>query len=165
MPHPHLQTYRDGFFEKFLAELPGTPTLASLEHQQAGQPLAVLGDYIAYTAEPLTPVPNAPPIMPQFAVRTGGNGATQTYVMLWIVERFDVATDSPATIARILADFRPPTVSGSADEGVSSELAGKWSQALTADGVRQALARNLSEITAVPAGLPQPSKKARPVAC
>jgi subtilisin family serine protease len=74
--------------------------------------------------------------------------------MLWVVERFDVATDSPETIARILADFRPPTASGSLNEGVSSELAGTWSQALTAEGVRQALARNLNEITSAPAGLP-----------
>jgi subtilisin family serine protease len=153
MPHPDLQTYRDGFFEKFLAELPGTPTLASLEQQQAGHPLVVLGDYIEYSGQPVTPLPNAS-ITPQFAIRTGLDGATQTFVMLWVVERFDVATDSPETIARILADFRPPTASGSTEESVSSELARTWSQALTAEGVRQALARNLSEITAVPAGLP-----------
>ena len=80
----------------------------------------------------------------------GADGATQTYVLLWAVERVDVATDTPETIARILADFRSPT-STAADE-LTSELARAWSQALAADPVRQALARNLSEITQVPCG-------------
>src|SRR6185503_18672280 len=111
MPHPDLQTYRDGFFEKFLAELPGTPTVASLEQQQAGQPLVLLGDYVEYSGPAVTPLPNAS-VTPQFAIRTGGTGAAQTYVMLWVVERFDVATDSPETIARILADFRPLAAAG-----------------------------------------------------
>ena len=43
MPHSDLQTYRDGFFETFLAELPGSPSLADLEGRQAaGQPLALV---------------------------------------------------------------------------------------------------------------------------
>jgi subtilisin family serine protease len=155
MPHADLPVYRDGFFEKFLADLPGTPTLAQIEQQQpAGQPAVLMGDYVEYSGPALTPLPNAS-ITPQFAVRVEAGGSPQTYVMLWVVERFDVATDSPETIARILADFRPPTASGSAESSsISSDLARTWSQALTADAVRQALARNLSDITAAPAGLP-----------
>ena len=155
--HPELQSYRDGFFEKFLVDLPGPPTVATLEQQQpAGQPLVVLGEYIEYTGGPITPVPNGS-ITPQFAIRTEIDGQTRTFVMLWVVERFDVATDTRETIARILADFRSPTVSGTAETpeaSVASELAGRWADALTTAAVRQALAHNLSEITAVPAGLP-----------
>ena len=152
MPHADLPTYRDGFFEKFLADLPGAPALATLEQQQpAGQPLVSLGDYIEYAGNPITPLPNAS-LAPRFAIRTGADGATQTYVLLWAVERIDVATDTPATMARILADFRSPTATEAED--LTSELARTWSQALAGDAVRQALARNLSEITAVPAGLP-----------
>ncbi len=157
MPRADLQTYRDGFFEKFLTDLPGAPALASLEQQQpAGQPLVLMGDYIEYSGNPITPLPNAS-ITPQFAIRTGSDGATQTFLMLWIVERIDVATDAPETMARILADFRAPTVedpAATASTSLSSELAQTWSQALAADAVRQALAHNLADITAVPAGLP-----------
>ena len=154
MPHTDLPSYRDGFFEKFLADLPGTPTFQTLQGQQpAGQPLVLMGDYIEYTGNALTPLPNAT-LTPRFAIRAG-EGTPQTFVMLWIVERFDVATDTAATIARILADFRPPMVSGQADaDNLSSELATTWSKALTTDAVRQALARNLSTITQVPDGLP-----------
>lgn len=146
MPHAELPTYRDGFFEIFLADLPGSRTLDQIEAT------VLLGEYIEYTGPDLTPLPGAS-IAPRFAIAAGDPGRPQTFVMLWVVERFDVATDSPETIARILADFRPP--SGAADaEAVSTELARTWAQALTADGVRQALAANLSAITAVPAGLP-----------
>ncbi len=155
MPHADLPTYRDGFFEKFLADLPGAPALATLEQQQpAGQPLVLLGDYIEYSGAPITPLPNAS-LAPQFAIRTGADGATQTYVLLWAVERIDVATDAPGTMARILADFRSPTATETED--LTSELARAWSQALAADPARQALARNLSEITQVPSGLPATS--------
>lgn len=156
MPHADLQTYRERFFEKFLTDLPGAPALESLEQQQpAGQPLVLMGDYIEYSGNPITPLPNAS-ITPQFAIRTGSDGATQTFLMLWIVERIDVATDAPETIARILADFRSPTAVAGFTEGepLTSELAQTWSQALAADAVRQALAHNLADITAVPAGLP-----------
>jgi subtilisin family serine protease len=152
MPHPELQAYKDGFFAKFLADLPGTPTLETLQGQQpAGQPLVLLGDYINYEGAAVAPVPNAS-ITPQFAVRADASGTPQTFLMLWIVERFDVATDSATTIARILADFRPATATTT--ESLTSELARTWSQALTADATKQALAMNLSAITAVPAGLP-----------
>ena len=154
MPHADLPTYRDGFFEKFLADLPGAPALTALEQQQpAGQPLVLLGDYIEYSGNAITPLPNAS-LAPQFAIRTG-DATPQTYVLLWAVERIDVATDSPETMARILADFRSPT-STDADD-LTSELARTWSQALSADAVRQALARNLSDITQVPPGLPTSS--------
>lgn len=155
MPHPDLQTYRDGFFSKLLADLPGAPTVAKLEAQQpAGHPLALNGDYVEYAGAPLTPLPNAS-VKPQFAIETETGGRKQTYVMLWVVERFDVATDSAQTIARILADFRPATASGASDaESIGAELARKWSEALTQEPVRQALAKNLSSIAAVPAGLP-----------
>jgi subtilisin family serine protease len=155
MPHADLQTYRDGFFEKFLADLPGSPTLAALEAQQpAGQPLVLMGDYIEYTGAAITPLPNAS-ITPQFAIRVEVDGTPRTFVMLWVVERFDVATDSPDTIARILGDFRSPAASGAADAGsIANDLARTWSQALTGDAVRQALAKNINEITAVPTGLP-----------
>lgn len=148
MPHADLQTYRDGFFQKFLADLPGSRTVEQLEAT------ILMGDYIEYTGAALTPLAGAS-ITPRFAIATGETGSPQTFVMLWVVERFDVATDSPETIARILADFRPASGGEAADsERVSAELARTWSQALTADGVRQALAKNLSEITTAPAGLP-----------
>jgi subtilisin family serine protease len=155
MPHTDLPSYRDGFFEKFLADLPGAPTLQSLEAQQpAGQPLVLMGDYIEYTGGPVAAMPNAS-IAPRFAIRTGTAGAPQTFVTLWIVERFDVATDSQETIARILADFRPATETGAAEsDSLTSDLARSWATALTADSVRQALARNFTTITDVPAGLP-----------
>ncbi|MET1083027.1 MAG: hypothetical protein ABWY12_08285, partial [Burkholderiales bacterium] len=67
MPHADLPTYRDGFFEKFLADLPGAPALTALEQQQpAGQPLVLLGDYIEYAGAALTPLPNTS-LTPQFA--------------------------------------------------------------------------------------------------
>ncbi len=155
MPHADLPSYRDGFFEKFLAELPGAPALAALEQQQpAGQSLVLLGDYVEYSGNPLTPLAGTS-LAPQFAIRTGADGAAQTYVLLWAVERIDVATDTPETMARILADFRSPT--SAETEELTSELARTWSQALAADAVRQALAHNLSEITQVPAGLPTTS--------
>ena len=133
MPHADLQAYRDGFLQKFLAELPGAPSLATLEQQQpAGKPLALFGDYIEYTGAPLAPLPGTS-IKPQFAIRTEAAGKTQTFVMLWVVERLDVATDSAETMARILADFRPATAVGSAErEGLASDLAQKWSKALAA---------------------------------
>jgi subtilisin family serine protease len=154
MPHPDLPTYRDGFFTKFLKDLPGSPTVASLESSQpSGQPLSLLGEYVEYSGPPLTPLPNAS-IKPQFAIRAG-EGTPQTYVMLWIVERFDVASDSPETIGRILADFRSPTAQGTSDtDSLGSALARTWAQALTKETVRAALAKNLDTITAVPAGLP-----------
>jgi subtilisin family serine protease len=155
MPHADLQAYRDGFLQKFLSELPGAPTLAALEQQQpAGQPLVLSGDYIEYAGPPLTPLPDAS-VKPQFAIRTEAAGKTQTFVMLWMVERLDVATDSAETMARILADFRPATKVGAAErEGLAAELAQKWSKALAADPVRSALAKNLGDIDAVPAGVP-----------
>ena len=153
MPHADLPTYKDGFFEKFLAELPGTPTLAQLE-SSAGTPVVLLGDYIEYAGPALTPLPGAS-ATPQFAIRIDTGGQPQTFVMLWVVERFDVATDSPDTISRILADFRGATGSGAADANVvDTDLAGRWSKALTVDSVRQALARNLGDLAAVPDGLP-----------
>ena len=112
-----------------------------------------MGDYIEYNGQRADAASQRDP---HSAFRhPAGEGTPQTYVMLWIVERFDVATDTAATIARILADFRPPMVSGQADaDTISSELATTWSKALTTDAVRQALARNLSTITQVPDGLP-----------
>lgn len=155
MPHADLPTYRDGFFEKFLADLPGAPALATLEQQQpAGQPLVLMGDYVEYSGAPITPLPNAS-LTPQFAIRTGSDGATQTYVLLWAVERIDVATDTPETMARILADFRSPT--STAADDLTSELARAWSQALAGAAMRQVLARNLGEIAQVPSGLPATS--------
>jgi len=154
MPHADLPSCRDGFFERFLSDLPGTPTLATLEQQQTSPPLVLLGDYVEYSGDPIKPLPNAS-LAPQFAIRTGAEGATQTYVLLWAVERIDVATDSPETMARILADFRSPTSTEGDD--LTSELARTWSQALASDAVRQALARNLSDVTQVPAGLPASS--------
>jgi subtilisin family serine protease len=156
MPHTDLPAYRDGFFEKFLADLPGTPTLQALQAQQpSGQPLVLMADAIEYTGNPVTVLPNAT-ITPRFAIRTGGAGATQTFVTLWLVERLDVATDTQETIARILADFHPATETGAAEAGggTTTDLARTWAKALTADAVRKALARNLGEITSVPAGLP-----------
>lgn len=155
MPHPDPQTYRDGFFSKFLADLPGAPTVASLEaNRPAGQPLALMGDYVVYEGPALTPLPSAS-IKPQFAIKAQSGGPTQTYVMLWVVERFDVASDTKETIARILADFRSPTASfASNTDSMGSELAKNWSEALAKEPVRQALAKGLSSITAVPAGLP-----------
>jgi subtilisin family serine protease len=155
MPHPELQTYRDGFFSKFLADVPGAPTVAALESQQPqGEPLALMGDYVAYDGQPLTPLPNTS-IKPQFAIKADSGGKPQTYVMLWVVERFDLATDSAETIARILADFHPASSAGTGTpESIGAELAKKWSEALTKDPVRQALAKSLASITAVPADLP-----------
>jgi subtilisin family serine protease len=153
MPHTDLPAYKDGFFEKFLADLPGAPTLQSLEARQpAGQPLVLMGDYIEYTGGPVTPMPSAS-ITPRFAIRAEAAGAPQTFVKLWVVERFDVATDSQETIARILADFRAETGAAESDN-LTSELARTWATALTADSVRQALARDVTAITAVPSGLP-----------
>jgi hypothetical protein len=155
MPHTDLPRYRDGFFQKFLAELPGAPTREALQQQQpANTPFELLGDYVQYTGAAITPVSNAS-ITPQFAIRTEVAGAAQTFVLVWIVERLDVATDSQETMARILADFRRPSASGTdSSEGLTSEVATAWSRALSTDAVRQALAVNLSTITAVPAGLP-----------
>ena len=156
MPHTDLPAYRDGFFEKFLADLPGKPTLQAIESQQpAGQPLVLMGDYIDYAGNPVQALTDAS-ITPRFAIRTGGDGTTQTFVALWLVERIDVATDSSETIARILADFHPAAESGAAEAGggTTTDLARQWAKALTADGVRAALAKNLSQVTSVPAGLP-----------
>src|SRR5262245_7812293 len=155
MPHTDLPAYKDGFFEKFLADLPGTPTLQAVEGQQPqGQPLVLMADYIDYTGNAVTVLPNAT-ATPKFAIRAGTDSAPQTFVILWLVERFDVATDSEATIARILADFHPATETGAAGSvGTTADLASAWAKALTADAVRQALAKNLSTITTVPDGLP-----------
>lgn len=155
MPHTDLPVYKDGFFEKFLADLPGTPTLQALEGQQpAGQPLVSMADYIDYAGNAVTVLPNAT-ATPKFAIRAGTENAPQTFVILWLVERFDVATDSEATIARILADFHPATETGAAESGgTTADLASAWAKALTTDAVRQALAKNISTIAAVPDGLP-----------
>jgi subtilisin family serine protease len=155
MPHADLPRYQEGFFQKFLAELPGSPARAALEQQQpANTPLSLLGEYVRYSGAAITPVPNAS-IAPQFAIRTEAGGAAQTYVLIWIIERLDVATDSKETMARILADFRRPATGGTTQtEGLGSELAGTWANALSTDAVRQALAVNLSTLTTVPGGLP-----------
>ncbi|MEA5451773.1 S8 family serine peptidase [Leptolyngbya sp. CCNP1308] len=155
MPHPNLSSYKDGFFEWFLAELPGSPTLESLEQRQpANCPLVLMADYTEYSGAALTPLPNGS-ITPQFAIRTETEGAVRTYVMLWVVERLDVATDSRQTIARILADFRPSTaLEDEAEVGLSSSEADAWASALDNAAIRQALAQNLGTLTAVPAGLP-----------
>ena len=154
MPHPDLASHRDGFFERFLADLPGRPTQASLSAQ------VLMGDYAEYDGAALTPLPGAS-ITPQFVIRVDEGGSVSRYPMLWMVERLDVATDSAETMARILADFRSPVASTGTTatattppgDGLGSELARSWSQALASDAVRQALARNLDQITAVPAGL------------
>src|SRR5262245_52649999 len=144
MPHPELPAYKDGFFQKFLADLPGTPTLEQISAEQ------LMGDYIEYAGGPLTPLPNGS-ITPRFAIKAD----TGTFVMLWVVERFDIATDSAETIARILADFRAPSGTGSTDsDALSGDLAKTWSQALAKDEIRTALAKNLGDISAPPAGLP-----------
>ena len=155
MPHADLPRYQDGFFQKFLADLPGAPARSALEQQQpANTPFALLGEYALYTGAALTPVPNAS-ITPQFSIRTGEGAAAQTFVLIWIIERLDVATDSKETMTRILGDFRAPAAAGAnAPGGLSSELATAWANALSTDAVRQALAQNLSAITAAPAGLP-----------
>ncbi len=155
MPHENLQTYRDGFFQKFLADLPGSPTIETLQPRQPqGRPLELMGDYIDYTGNAFTPLPNTS-ITPDFAIRTGSESNTRTYAMLWVVERIDVETDGAETMARILADFRPPNASGSAeDESLNTQHANNWAQALSSPATRQALARNLSDITEVPDGLP-----------
>lgn len=150
MPHADLPAYRDGFFERFLAELPGTPTLPSLSVQ------VLMGDYADYAGPALTPLPGAS-ITPQFVIRAGEAGAAHSYAMLWVVERLDVATDPAETMARILADFRAPTAAEqplAADAAPGSELARSWAQALASEPVRAALARPLDQITQVPAGLP-----------
>jgi hypothetical protein len=74
MPHADLPSCRDGFFERFLSDLPGTPTLATLEQQQASQPLVLLGDYVEYSAIRLNRCPMHR-LRPQFAIRTGAEGA------------------------------------------------------------------------------------------
>ncbi|MGE0320331.1 MAG: S8 family serine peptidase [Hyphomicrobiaceae bacterium] len=155
MPHPGLAQYQDGFFKVFLAELPGTTTRQELEERQpAGAPLVLAGDYQAYTGAALTPIANGS-ITPQFSIGVAGDGGARTYVMLWVVERFDVATDTRETIARILADFRRPSEAGGAEGGsLTSAAAGSWADGLTADSVRTALAKNLVTITEVPGGLP-----------
>lgn len=153
MPHPDLLRYRDGFFEKFLAELPGSPTRESLQQQQpAGMPFMLLGDYVEHAGAAVTAAPNAS-ITPKYAIRTEVSGAVRTFVLVWIVERIDVATDSKPTMARILADFRKPSATDETKE-LSTELAEKWAQALTTEAVKTALAKNLAEITQVPDGLP-----------
>lgn len=155
MPHADLPQYQAGFFETFLAELPGAPTLETLQSQQPeGAQLVLAGDYQAYTGEPLAPVANGS-ITPQFCIRSEAAGTARTYVLVWIVERLDVATDSRDTMARILADFRSPTAEGSSEDGgLSADLSSAWAEALTQDTVRQALARSLDEITEIPTGLP-----------
>lgn len=155
MPHADLPIYRAAFFEKFLAELPGRPDLASLEAAQPpAQPLSLLGDYVEYSGPAVEALPGAS-ITPRFSIRAELAGAVRTFLLLWIVERFDVATDPAATIERILADFRAATADGSGEsDAVTSELAREWARALTSDAVRTALARDLAGVTSVPEGLP-----------
>lgn len=159
MAHPDLSAIQDAFFTQFLVELPGRPTLDTLRAAQpAGQPLILHGDYIAYTGRALTPLPGVQ-ITSRFAVRAAEPGATGglTYVLLWLVERIDVATDSAATMTRILADFRPPappTPAAAPPRTLDRETAGRWATALSAPATRQTLALDLDRITQVPAGLP-----------
>ena len=153
MPHAELSRYRDGFFEKFLAELPGSPMRESLEQQQPnGVPFMLMGDYVEYTGVTITAAPNAT-ITPKYAIRTEVNGAVRTFVLAWIVERIDVATDTKPTMARILADFRKPAATDETKE-LSTELADTWAKALATEAMKTALAKNLAEITQVPEGLP-----------
>ena len=153
MPNADLPLYRDGFFQKFLADLPGSPARDSLEQQQpAAVPFTLFGEYTNYSGPAITPLPNGS-ITPRFAIRTGSDAAVQTFVLVWIVERLDVATDSKETMARILADFRKPAAA-SGEAELSSDLAQAWANALATDAVKQALAKNLSTVTEVPAGLP-----------
>ncbi len=155
MPHENLAQYQDGFLEVFLAELPQTPTVETLKQAQPeGAALTLAGDYQAYEGSALTPLPSAS-ITPQYCVRTGSGESARTYVLVWAVERFDIATDSQQTIKRILADFRSPTTSGGSEAGgLATSLADSWAEALVSDEVRTALAKNLDEVSAVPAGLP-----------
>ena len=153
MPHADLPRYRDGFFQTFLAELPGSPTRESLEQQQpAGTPFMLMGDYVEHAGAAVTAAPNAT-ITPKYAIRTEVGGAVRTFVLVWIVERIDVATDSKPTMARILADFRKPSATDETKE-LSTELAETWAKALATEAAKTALARNLAEITQVPEGLP-----------
>lgn len=153
MPHADLPRYRDGFFQTFLAGLPSSPTRESLEQQQpVGTPFMLMGDYIEHAGAAITVAPNAT-ITPKYAIRTEVNGAVRTFVLVWIVERIDVATDSKPTMARVLADFRKPSATDETKE-LSTELAEKWAKALVTEAVKTALAKNLAEITQVPEGLP-----------
>ncbi|PSN14826.1 hypothetical protein C7271_21390, partial [filamentous cyanobacterium CCP5] len=156
-----LTAYRDGFFERFLADLPGNPFLETLQQRQpAHRPLVLMGDYIEYDGVALTPIADAT-ITPQFAIRAQTDGSdgeptARTYVMLWVVERLDVATDSRETMARILADFRAPTAPSpdAEEDSLSTSQAAAWAEALDTPTVRQALAQDLEAITTAPEGLP-----------
>src|SRR5512147_133024 len=106
MPHTDLPRYQDGFFQKFVADLPSSPQRSALEQQ------ALAGEYVRYSGAALTPLPNAS-ITPQFAIRTGEGAAARTYPLVWLVEKLDVATDSRETMTRILADYRSPAAASS----------------------------------------------------
>jgi subtilisin family serine protease len=154
MPHADLPRYRDGFFQTFLAELPGSPTREALEQQQpAGTPFVLMGEYVKHTGAAFTAAPTNASIAPKYAIRTEVSGKPQTFGLVWIVERIDVATDSKATMVRILADFRKPSASDETKE-LSTKLAETWAKGLASDAVKTALAKNLTEITQVPEGLP-----------
>ncbi len=160
MPHPALPAHRDGFLQRFLAELPGRPTLETLQAAQPpGQPLQWLGEYAPYEGGPIAPIAGAS-ITPQFVVRCVEGSTTRRFALLWIVERIDVATDNVETMTRLLADFRAPsavaTPVAGADDGAPLDraLAARWAEALATPAVRTALARDLAAITEVPAGLP-----------
>lgn len=156
MPHAELPAYREGFFQKFLGDLPGSPTRDALAQQQpTNTPFELMGEYVQYAGAAIQPIQGGS-ITPQFAIRTESSGAAQTFVLAWVVERLDVKTDSKETMARILADFRKPTASGSEKEGaLTSELATQWAEALSQTDVQQALATNLGSLTARPSGLPE----------
>lgn len=155
MPHADLPQYQAGFFEAFLADLPGAPTLASLEAQQPdGLPLTFEGEYQEYAGGALTPIAGGS-ITPQFVVGTGAEGTARTYPMLWLIERLDVATDTRETMARILADYRSPAAGGGSEaDALSSSLAESWAEALAGEPMRQALAVNLNDLAEAPSGLP-----------
>ena len=60
MPHADLPRYQEGFFQKFLAELPGSPARAALEQRQpANTPLSLLGEYVRYSGAAITPIPKS----------------------------------------------------------------------------------------------------------
>jgi hypothetical protein len=156
MPHPDLAQYRDAFFERFLAGLPGTPTLADLEQRQpSGRPLVLMGDYVEYSGSALAALPGVS-MTPQYAVRTDVGGTARTYVLIWVVERIDVAQDSRATMARILADFRRPA------PGRSTRKAA-WLPPRLRRGPRPSL-RTMCEAPwhAISTGLPTCRKVSRP---
>ncbi len=88
MPHADLPQYQAGFFETFLAGLPDTPTLATLQAQQPdGLPLSLEGEYQEYSGDALTPIAGGS-VTPQFAVESESGGSARTYPLLWLIERY-----------------------------------------------------------------------------